>query len=123
MNKKQLRDILRPMIEECVKELFFEKGFMSNMIQEVVEAQSKILIKEEKPYQRHLEYKAKSPNLDSVASSYGDVPNTSPDPTPVKKATGEYKKYGAMKDVDPSNPGVSIDKLLEGMNFKALKND
>lgn len=122
MNKKQLREILKPMIEETVKELFFEKGFLSNMIQEVVEAQAKVLLKEEKPYERHMNYK--STTTPSVSTpSYGELPTAATQERPVKKASGQYNKYGAMKDVDPSNPGVSIDKLLEGMNRKAIKKD
>jgi len=124
MNKKQLRTILQPMIEECVKELFFGKGFLSNMIQEVVEAQTKILLKEAKPYEKHLGYKTKTSNVvNPTSTSYGNLPESAEQSKPTKKSSGQYNKYGAMKDVDPSNPGVSIDKLLEGMNKKALKND
>jgi len=124
MNKRQLREILKPMIEECVKEMFFEKGFLSNMIQEVVEAQTKVLLKEEKPYKKHLEYSNPNPPVRQTnAPSYGDLPPEATKKSPVKKASGQYNKYGALKDNDPSNPGVSIDKLLEGMNKKAIKNN
>jgi hypothetical protein len=121
MNKRQLREILKPMIEECVKEMFFEKGFLSNMIQEVVEAQAKVLLKEEKPYEKHLAYNPQS--RPAPTPSYGDLPPKAAKPSPIKKASGQYNKYGATKDLDPSNPGVSIDKLLEGMNKKAIKNN
>lgn len=114
-----MKRVLKPIIEECVKEMFFEKGFLSNMIQEVVEAQSQVILKEDKPYEKHINYKTNRQVDREIASdAYQDIKEKNEPKKPVKKASGDYKKYGAMKDVDPSNPGVSIDKLLEGMNFK-----
>lgn len=121
MDKAKLKRVIKPIIEECVKEMFFEKGFLSNMIQEVVEAQSKTVLKESSsnPYEKHLNYKTdRQVNRELAADAYQDIKDKNEPKTPVKKASGDYKKYGAMKDVDPANPGVSIDKLLEGMNFK-----
>ena len=119
MDKAKMKRVLKPIIEECVKEMFFEKGFLSNMIQEVVEAQSQVILKEDKPYEKHINYKTNRQVDREIASdAYQDIKEKNEPKKPVKKASGDYKKYGAMKDVDPSNPGVSIDKLLEGMNFK-----
>ena len=119
MDKRKVKNILKPIIEECVKEMFFEKGFLSNMIQEVLDAQGKSVIKEDKPYEKHINHKTTTTSANRVnPDSYGKIEVSEEPKREVKKASSDYKKYGAMKDVDPSNPGVSIDKLLEGMNFK-----
>lgn len=36
MNKKDLRLLLKPLVKECIKEVLFEEGFLSNIISEVV---------------------------------------------------------------------------------------
>ena len=36
MNKRELAQILRPLIKECIKEVIFEEGVLSQMITEVV---------------------------------------------------------------------------------------
>ena len=36
MNKKELKQILEPLIKECIKEVIFEGGTISSIISEVV---------------------------------------------------------------------------------------
>ena len=119
MDKRKVKNIIKPIIEECVKEMFFEKGFLSNMIQEVMDAQGKNVLKEDSPYEKHLKPRQhKDSGIKRNPDAYGDIEVAKETVSETKKASSEYKKYGALKDLDPSNPGVSIDKLLEGMNFK-----
>ena len=36
MNKKEIRDALKPLVRECVRDIIFEEGFLSGIISEVV---------------------------------------------------------------------------------------
>ena len=119
MKKQELKKMLMPIITECVKEMFFEKGFLSNMIQEVLGATD--IINEKKDYSRHINQPVKANFVPSDTSGYDSVNEKFKSPRPTKKASGEYKKFGAFKDVDPSNPGVEIDSLLENMNFNIIR--
>ena len=40
MKKDKIKDMIRPIVEECVKEMFFEGGVLSGIIKEVVDLPS-----------------------------------------------------------------------------------
>ena len=46
MNKKELKAALKPLIKECIKEVMFEEGVLSSVIQEVVKGTSAQMVSE-----------------------------------------------------------------------------
>ena len=37
MKKSELRQVLKPLIKECIKEVIFEEGILSNIVSEVAQ--------------------------------------------------------------------------------------
>ena len=56
MKKQELQKILKPLIEECIKEVIFEEGVLSNLIKEVAAGLG--------PQQTIVEAKAEAPVQD-----------------------------------------------------------
>lgn len=49
MKKEELKKVLKPVIEECLKELIFEKGVLSSIISEVQGAPAQIVRESKQP--------------------------------------------------------------------------
>ena len=133
MKKEELKKILKPLIKECIKEVIFEDGTLSTVVSEVVKGlgnpltesrpspQVNQIFENNNSSQRTEQKKAKLQEnkkrmLDAIGKdSYNGV-NIFEGTTPTRAPTPSTQ-HGALKDVDPSDPGVDISKLSVSSNI------
>jgi len=124
MNKTELKKILKPLIKQCIKEVIFEDGTLSNIVSEVARGLSdKTTITEARIPQKNTSrlesdqeatarVKRKKRMLDAIGrDAYNGVDvfaGTTPAPSPVSEGQGK----GPLSDVAPQDPGVDIRKLF-----------
>jgi tRNA(His) 5'-end guanylyltransferase len=133
MKKEELKKVLKPVIEECLKELIFEKGVLSSLISEV-QGSSATVIKENKQnnaYQQKetefikkksqeannklLEYKKKL--IDSVGKAGYNGVNIFEGVQPIDEAPKENRAApSAVEVLDPTNTGGINLNAIPGMN-------
>ena len=139
MKKSELKNI----IKECVKEVLFEEGVLSNLVAEVAfgitKAQQTLvetsqplpvdtkrlkeakLLEEEKKRKKILETKRKM--LDAMGSS--KLANVFEGTEPLKQGgrPGAPQPHGPMSGRDPSDAGVDISGILgiAGQKWQQLK--
>jgi len=134
MKKSELKETLKPLIKECIKEVMFEDGTLSTIIAEVVKgvgAQAPLVeeatptqqpivdtareqqvaaMKEE--YKREMETQRNKLN-EAVSTRFGGI-DLFEGTTPISKA-GQPGSPSApsspFQGVDPEDPGVDISKL------------
>jgi hypothetical protein len=132
MKKSELKSLIKPIIEECIRDLLLKEGMLSTIISEVMIGVSK--------QQPILENNMQAPSLDQKSDkleklhknkkkllneigrdAFGGV-NIFEGTTPAPAPHAQGNKYGAMKDTDPSDPGINIDGLsnVMGNTWKAL---
>ena len=132
MNKSELKNLIKPIIEECIRDILLKEGMLSTIISEVMIGVSRQQPVVENNIQTTTsnQKSAKSAKLNELhenkkkllneigKDAFGGV-NIFEGTTPVP---AQGNKYGAMKDVDPSDPGVNIDGLsnVMGNTWKAL---
>ena len=130
MKKSELKQVLRPLIKECIKEVIFEEGILSNIVSEVaqglgggtiVESKQHVVSSEQQDEQRQQEeevarqkiQETRKKMLDAIgADSYNGVDlfeGTSP-------ALQESDHSAALSGIDPSDAGADISKLFGGTN-------
>lgn len=134
MKKSELKETLKPLIKECIKEVMFEDGTLSTIISEVVKgvgaqaplvedatpAQQPVVdtdreqqiaaMKEE--YKREMEGQRNKLN-EAISSRFGGV-DLFEGTTPISKAgqAGQPQAPATpFQGVDPEDPGVDISKL------------
>jgi len=135
MKKSQLKQVLKPIVAECIKESLLEDGLLSSVISEVFKGLSQQTIveskqqkvedvtenkkkvakkqqeKQETSYQEIEEYRKSL--LDSIGSeSYGGV-DVFEGTTPI---TAESAPGQALSGVDPRDSGADISKLFGNSN-------
>tara|TARA_Y100000589_G_scaffold305183_1_gene318927 strand:+ start:3915 stop:4319 length:405 start_codon:yes stop_codon:yes gene_type:complete len=118
MKKSELKNI----IKECVKEVIFEEGVLSNIITEVAQGISPLLQEStsSRPATSEMPRKATPPSqqrktvLDAIGqNSYADLKKQFQNPevfegtTPLK----ESQQGAPLSGVDPRDPGVDISNL------------
>ena len=124
MNKTELKKILKPLIKQCIKEVIFEDGTLSNIVSEVARGLSdKTTITEARIPQKNTSrlesdqeatarVKRKKRMLDAIGrDAYNGVDvfaGTTPAPSPVSEGQGK----GPLSDVARQDPGVDIRKLF-----------
>lgn len=98
MKKDKIKDMIRPIVEECVKEMFFEGGVLSGIIKEVVDSMPK----------------QSTPNLmarSDTAHRKFQNKRIQEEKKPVKKS--QHESYSSLSQRgDPNDPGVNIDSLF-----------
>ena len=129
MKKNELKKILKPLIKECIKEVIFEEGTLSTIISEVVRGTSQpqpiTEIKKEKPTNTHNQKKLeeikrrKKKLLDSIGQDAYNGVNLFEGTTPTPSST--KGNHGALKDVEPSDPGVDISDIFSGTSSAIWK--
>ncbi len=98
MKKDKIKDMIRPIVEECVKEMFFEGGVLSGIIKEVVNNM---------PSQPSTGLVAKS---EAAHRKFYDK-RIQEEKKPVKKS--QHESYSSLSQRgDPNDPGVNIDNLF-----------
>ena len=142
MKKSELKTILKPLIKECIKEVIFEDGTLSGIITEVAKglqgtpqrsmaqesAPQKQTIQSSQPSQAVIEARKSlvetRRQLQESTGLKGIFENTSPlasggSPTPSGGGGG----HGALRDMDPNDPGVDITGLMNiaGGAWKQIK--
>ena len=124
MNKQDLKQILRPLIKECVKEVIFEEGSLSTIIKEVLKGTGEVVIKEQKPHKPAKQQPQKTENnrlrehkkrlLDSIGSeAYNGVNLFEGTQALSTAAGGGGSSNGPLSGHHPSDPGVDISNLME----------
>ena len=144
MNKKELKKLMKPIVEECIREVLLQEGVLSTIISEVVQGTSGIVREQQTPAkpQRRLESdeeamkrmqerKAKQQNqrkmlLDAVgADAYGGVDLF--EGTQALDKGGDPASNnaprGALSGYAPDDAGVDISGLLNiaGGAWKKIK--
>ena len=135
MKKSELKSLIKPIIEECIRDILLKEGMLSTIISEVMIGVSKQqpIIEENTPAPLPNQKLAKSDKLNELhenkkkllneigQDAFGGV-NIFEGTTPAPAPHAQGNKYGAMKDLDPSDPGINIDGLsnVMGNTWKAL---
>jgi len=129
MKKSELKLILKPLIKECIKEVIFEEGVLSNIVSEVAQGLGGQTIVETKQQpttpQRNYEkerqvaqqklQETRKRMLEAIGSdSYNGV-DLFAGTTPTR-APAESKQGDPLAGIDPGDPGVDISGLFGGMN-------
>ena len=133
MKRSELKKAFRPLIKDCIKEVIFEEGILSNIVSEVVQGLgSNMLVaskqhvappvqQDEREQHRQREQEmarqkiqeTRKKMLDAVGSdSYNGVDlfeGTAP-------AAQGSQSQAALSGVDPNDAGVNIDKIFGGIS-------
>jgi len=121
MKRNELKDILKPLIKECIKEVIFEDGTLSGIISEVMQGlqgttrqqiTEKKVIKSNQPsaalQQARKDLEETKRNLQESTGLSGIFEGT----TPMRQSSGK-SQHGALRDQDPSDPGVDISGIMK----------
>jgi hypothetical protein len=125
MNKDELKQIIKPLIKQCIREVLMEDG-LRNILSEAQSlsphAQKQTLApKPQKPALTENRKKL----LDEIGKSgymngkFDPFANTAP--LTEAQANNKGPSTGPLKDIDPSDPGVDISNLMGGSNKKIWK--
>lgn len=116
MKVSELKQIIKPLIKECLKEVLVEEGF-AKMLQE-----SKEVVPQQKPVQRQIPQQAKTNLQEAKKKLLDSIGNTGFD------AFAGTQPLQEDKQIIGSDPGVDISSLmgnkqiwkqtLDGMNGK-----
>ncbi len=124
MNKTELKKILKPLIKQCIKEVIFEDGTLSNIVSEVARGLGSPMIAEaQTPKLKKMQLesntdakerlKRKRAMLDAIGrDSYNGVDlfeGTTPTAAPTTQGRGP------LSGMDPRDPGVDITNLPTSM--------
>ena len=142
MKKSELKKLIKPIVEECVKDALLTSGLLTSVISEVIAGVQKGMITEstassqtrvEPSFQQDQpsepndkqDLKNKKKLLDAIGSSAYNNVDLFEGTTPIKKAGTPSSKSGGytpFEGVDPSDPGVDISSLTRGAgkNWKRL---
>lgn len=138
MKRSELKKLIKPIVEECIKDALLTSGLLTSVISEVVTGVQKGMITESKteatvvpktPEQvehtktlseagrkKILENKKKL--LDAIGSDAYNGIDLFEGTEPLKKAGSPSPKsaggYSPFEGVDPSDPGVDISALTQG---------
>ena len=138
MNKTELKKILKPLIKQCIKEVIFEDGTLSNIISEVAKglgsanvisevqqpSSRKMKLETDQEAKTRLTSKRKSLNeqkakmLDAIGRSAYNGVDLFEGTTPA--APQQEQGQGALSGVDPRDPGVDITKFASSGVWKKL---
>ena len=138
MKRESLKEALKPVIVECVREALYEEGVLSSIISEVVQGlganviaesaptpqRQPVMEREEAPRPRPTRTRLSETRkqlLEAVsAGAYNGVDlfeGVTPAPTPAEPSMGD-----PLGDADPADPGVDISGIMAvgGKKWKAL---
>ena len=128
MKKSELRQVLKPLIKECIKEVIFEEGILSNIVSEVAQGlggQTIVETQQPTPPQRNYEEESRVAQqklqetrkrmLDAVGKDSYNGEDLFAGTTP-SAAPAETKQGDPLSGVDPRDSGVDISQLFGGVN-------
>ena len=131
MNKNELKQVLKPLIKECIREVIFEEGALSSVVSEVVkgmgqpivETKQKFPTKQKPQYETDEQAKARlqERRKKMMEAVGGDAYNgvnlfEGTTPAPPQREQGQ----GALSGVDPRDPGVDISNFASSGMWKKL---
>ena len=129
MKKNDLKKILKPIVKECIKEAILEEGILSGIVSEVAQGLSNTQVINSKPatqskqpsqsFQNEALVEARKSLEDtkkSLQESIG-ISGIFEGTTPMKSGgntsgASASPRHGALRDVDPSDPGVDITGIM-----------
>ena len=128
---QKLKEILRPLIKECIREAIFEEGVLSALVAEVASGLNGSPIVENTPQrdnrneirERRKINETKKKMRDAIGSqSYGSV-DIFEGTEPLSSGGGGTPSHSPLANIDPRDKGVNIDSLvgLFGDKWSALK--
>ena len=137
MKKEELKKILKPLIKECIKEVIFEDGTLSTVVSEVVKGlgnpltesrplpnkstiTQKLETDEQAKARRQKITENRKRMLDAIGRDSFNGVDIFEGTTPTKAPDSGASGHGALRDVDPSDPGVDISKFQTSMIWKKL---
>jgi hypothetical protein len=121
MRKNELKQILKPLIKECIKEVIFEDGTLSGIIAEVVQGLQgstrqpiveKKIIKSNAPSAAVLEARHSLEETKRSLQNSTGLKGIFEGTTPMHQSSGK-SQHGALRDVDPGDPGVDITGIMK----------
>ena len=134
MKKSELKQLIKPIVEECIKDALLTSGLLTSVISEVVAGVQKGLITEqtqapvqeeareqqnrisEAERQKAIENKKKL--LDAIGTSSYNGVDVFEGTKPLKRGGSSGKSsggYKAFEGVDPNDSGVNIDALTKNL--------
>jgi len=131
MKKDELKKVLKPLIKECIKEVIFEDGTLSNIVAEVAQGLGRPTLVEAAPAVREVDNSAQRAALAEQrrreahdrqqqllsaigTDAYGGV-NVFEGTTPLSSGGSVSEgpaTQGPLSDMDPNDPGVDISSIL-----------
>tara|TARA_Y100000296_G_C5027502_1_gene183032 strand:+ start:85 stop:504 length:420 start_codon:yes stop_codon:yes gene_type:complete len=128
MKKAELKKLIKPIVEDCVRDILLKEGVLSTIISEVmigVSGQQPIVENNNQVRNSTIDtqaknklaglHEAKKKLMDEIGRDSFKGVNLFEGTTPAPGPSSQGNKYGAMKDLDSSDPGVNIDGLSEVM--------
>jgi len=131
MKKGELKELLKPLIKQCIKEVLFEEGVLSNIVSEVVVGlkpapilENKIQNPQTESVKQHEKENLQRQKIEETRKKMGEAMGQSAynginlfeGTEPLAKGgdpdAGE-SSMGALSGVDPSDPGIDISRLME----------
>jgi len=134
MKKSDLKQLIKPLVKECIHEVLLEEGLLSNIISEVVKGTQGNLVVEtrrgqpEQMFNENMQMKRKTDEsrqqlkehrrklLDAVGKEAYNGVNLFEDTTPIKQGgnpTGAPEIPSVLGD-DPADAGVDISSIMGG---------
>jgi hypothetical protein len=123
MKRNELKQVLKPLIKECIKEVIFEDGTLSGIITEVVQGLQgttrqpiveKKVIKSSAPSAAVLQARQSLEETKRSLQNSTGLKGVFEGTTPMRSGGGtSSNKHGALRDVDPSDPGVDISAIMK----------
>jgi len=132
MKKSDLKQLIKPLVKECIHEVLLEEGLLSNIISEVVKGTQGNLVVEtrrgqpEQMFNENMQMKRKTDEsrqqlkehrrklLDAVGKEAYNGVNLFEDTTPIKQGgnpTGAPEIPSVLGD-DPADAGVDISSIM-----------
>ena len=125
MKRSQLKKMLKPLIQECIRETLYEEGLLKNIVSQVVEGYSQgtqPIVEAQRPREPSQQEANESKQIKAQLSetkqkmlkaigqsSYGGV-NVFEGTSPMRSA--EPSAGNVMEGVAPGDPGVDISKIF-----------
>ena len=123
MNKKELKQVLKPLIKECIREVIFEEGALSSVVSEVVKGMGQPIVetkqrfptKQKPQYETDEQAKArldekKKHMMNAIGIDAYNGVNLFEGTTPAP-AQGQAS-HGALSGVEPDDAGVDISSIM-----------
>ena len=129
MNKKDLKNLIKPIVKECIHEVLLSEGILSGVISEVMKGtqQAAPIVETPKPKSTNEIFRERTRrqapqnsrvdearNMLSSAigsDSYNGI-NLFEGLEPLKAGGGEGKPQGALGGIDPDDAGVDITGIM-----------